>query len=161
MLTPKLGKITILAKGALNIKSSRLSSLQLGNTIKAHIYQKNGKYWLSESQTLSGLLLSPKTLTQYNLIFYSLELVNQLIAENQHLEHIYQLAQSMIDSINHNRLIALIRSEINLLRQLGFGLPQAIVNTFQSGNFVACQHLLKQHIESILEKPLESNKLFR
>ena len=34
LLTPKNGKIIALAKGAKNIKSSRLSSLQLGNIIR-------------------------------------------------------------------------------------------------------------------------------
>ena len=38
LLTPKMGKIVAIAKGAKNIKSSRLGNLQLGNTIKAQLY---------------------------------------------------------------------------------------------------------------------------
>ena len=83
LLTPKNGKIIALAKGAKNIKSSRLSCLQLGNTIKAQIYQKNDYLWLSESKTIISFLRQNKSLTQINLLFYFLEILNQLIAENQ------------------------------------------------------------------------------
>ena len=43
LLTPAMGKVTAKAAGAKNIKSSRLSTLQLGNVIKAHLYEKK---WL-------------------------------------------------------------------------------------------------------------------
>ena len=56
LLTPQNGKIVALAKGAKNIKSSRLGSLQLGNIIKAHLYQKNDFSWISETQTIHQFL---------------------------------------------------------------------------------------------------------
>ena len=40
LLTPDLGKITCLAKGVKNLKSHRLGTLELGNVIKAHLYNK-------------------------------------------------------------------------------------------------------------------------
>ena len=52
VLTPKSGKIVALAKGAKNIKSSRLGNLQLGNTIKIQLYQKNDFNWISETQNI-------------------------------------------------------------------------------------------------------------
>ena len=70
LLTTNNGKIVALAKGAKTIKSSRLGSLQLANTIKAQIYQKDNFNWLSETQTIDSFLTPSTSLTQINLIFY-------------------------------------------------------------------------------------------
>ena len=75
LLTPQYGKIIALAKGAKNIKSSRLSSLQLGNTIKVQLYKKNDYVWLSEAKTIIPFLQFDKSLTQINLLFYFLEIL--------------------------------------------------------------------------------------
>ncbi|RLC33860.1 DNA repair protein RecO, partial [Candidatus Shapirobacteria bacterium] len=99
LLTPYQGKIVAMAKGVRNIKSHRLSSLQLGNTIKAQIYKKNNYQWLSEAKTTNSFLKQPKNLVQSNLLFYFLEILNQLIAENQQIENIYPISQNIIKSI--------------------------------------------------------------
>jgi DNA repair protein RecO (recombination protein O) len=161
LLTPSLGKITALAKGAKNIKSSRLGSLQLGNVIKAHLYQKNDFLWLSESTTITQFLRSKKNLTQLNLLFYFLEILNYFIADNQQLEGIYPVAENLIKSINNNQLIQFIKYEIQFIHILGFGVPSEIELSFDHKEYIECQKLIKHHLESIIEKPLESNKLFR
>jgi DNA repair protein RecO len=160
LLTPNLGKIIVLAKGAKNIKSSRLGSLQLGNIIKAHLYQKNDFLWLSESTTLSQFLHHKKNLTQLNLLFYFLELLNYFIAENQQINNIYQISENVITAINHNHLADFIKYEIEFIRVLGFGLPDNIQITFQKQEYINCQKLIKTHLESIIERPLLSSKLF-
>jgi len=160
LLTPKQGKIVALAKGAKNIKSSRLSSLQLGNTIKVQLYQKNDFLWLSEAKTITPFLQSEKNLTQINLLFYFLEILNRLIAENQHIDHIYQISQEIIDAINQNQLNRYIKNEIRFLETLGFGVPDEINQYFQKKDYKTTQQLIRRFFESIIEKPLESNKLF-
>ena len=161
LLTPKNGKIIALAKGAKNIKSSRLSSLQLGNTIKAQLYQKNDFLWLSEAKTIIPFLQSEKNLTQINLLFYFLEILNRLIAENQQIENIYKISQEIIDAINQNQLNRYIKNEIIFLETLGFGVPNEINFYFQKKDYKTTQQLIKRFFESIIEKPLESNKLFK
>lgn len=161
LLTPRLGKIIALAKGAKNIKSSRLGSLQLGNIILAHLYMKKDFLWLSESTTLSQFLHTKKNLTQLNLLFYFLELLNYFVAENQQLTNIYQISEQVITAINHNQLALFIKYEIEFIRQLGFGLPENIEDSFQQKDYIKAQNLIKRHLESIIEKPLESNKLFK
>ena len=161
LLTPNLGKITCLAKGAKNIKSSRLGSLQLGNIIKAHLYQKNDFLWLAESTTLSQFLHHKKNLTQLNLLFYFLELLNYFIAENQQINQIYPVAEKVILAINQNHLADFIRYEIEFIRSLGFGLPENIPDSFNKQDYIGCQKLIKSHLESIIEKPLQSSKLFQ
>ena len=161
LLTPKNGKIVALAKGAKNIKSSRLGSLQLGNIIKVQIYQKNDFLWLSETQTISPFLQHNNSLTQLNLLFYFLEILNRLIAENQQIEGVYKISQELIDSINQNQFSRFIKNEILFLQTLGFGTPPEINQYFQKQDYKTTQQLIKRFFESIIEKPLESNKLFR
>ena len=160
LLTPQHGKIVALAKGARSIKSRRLSSLQLGNTIKVQIYNKDNYRWLSESQTITSFLNDSKTLIQSNLLFYFLEILNQLIAENQQLDNIYPISQNIIKSIRNNSFNKFVKYEIDFINTLGFGLPKEITISYQSKNYRQCQQAIKSFLESIIQKPLTSNKLF-
>lgn len=161
LLTPKMGKIIALAKGAKNIKSTRLGNLQLGNTIKVQLYQKNDFTWISETQNITPFLQTDKNLAQLNLLFYFLEIVNQLIAENQHIEGIFDVSQNIINAINKNLIHQYIFSEIKFLELLGFGVPSEIKQNFSQKDYKNSQKLIKRFFESIIEKPLESNKLFK
>ena len=161
LLTPGLGKITCLAKGAKNIKSSRLGSLQLGNIIKVHLYQKNDFLWLSESISISQFLRVKKNLTQLNLLFYFLEILNYFIADNQQINGIYQISESVITAINRNNLADFLKYELEFIQSLGFGLPPEIQPLYDQHDYIGCQKLIKDHLESIIEKPLQSSKLFK
>jgi DNA repair protein RecO len=161
LLTPSMGKIVAIAKGAKNIKSTRLSHLQLGNTIKAHLYQRNNRYWLSESVSTVNFLNSKKNLSQLSLLFYFLELINRVIAENQQIDQVYSISSKLISAINTHQAQAYIQNEISLISVLGFGLPDDITNLFNSGQFRPCQSQINQFLENITEKPFESNKMFK
>lgn len=161
LLTPKLGKLVALAKGAKNIKSSRLGNLQLGNTIKVQLYQKDNFNWISETQNISPFLQTDKSLAQLNLLFYFLEIANQLIAENQAIENIFEVSQKIIEAINKNLINQYIFNEIKFLELLGFGVSNDIKETFSQKDYKGSQKLIKRYFEFIIEKPLESNKLFR
>ncbi len=161
LLTPSDGKIVALAKGAKNIKSSRQGSLQLGNTIKVQIYSKNDRQWISEATNLQPFLRSSKTLSQVNLLFYFLEAVNSLIAENQQHDHIFQICQDTIESINQNKLISFIDNEIKFIEELGFGIPKSIYTSYQNKDYLSTQKSLKLLFEDISEKKFESSQLFR
>ncbi len=160
LLTSDMGKINVLAKGAKNIKSKRLGSLQLGNTVKIHLYQKNEFLWLSEISTITQFLRDKKNLTQLNLLFYFLEILNEIVADNQHLEGIFPIVSNLIQSINDNHFEKFIQNEIAFIQILGFGLPDKITVLYQQKKYTDCQQLIKHHLESIIEKPLHSNKLF-
>jgi DNA repair protein RecO len=161
LLTPKMGKIVALAKGAKNIKSSRLGNLQLGNLIKVQLYQKNNFIWLSESQNIDSFLQTKKNLAQLNLLFYFLEIVNQFIAENQQIENIFDISKNIITAINKNFIHQYIQNEILFIETLGFGIPIEIKQNFSKKDYKTSQKLIKRFFESIIEKPLESNKLFK
>lgn len=161
LLTPKIGKIVALAKGAKSIKSSRLGNLQLGNIIKVQLYQKNNFFWISETQNIIPFLQTNKNLAQLNLLFYFLEIANQLIAENQQIEKIFDISQNIITAINKNYIHQYIENEIYFLETLGFGIPIEIKVNFNNKDYKTSQKLIKRFFESIIEKPLESNKLFK
>ena len=161
LLTPYHGKIVALAKNVQNIKSARLGALQLGNTVKVHLYHKNDFTWISEARTISSFLRQPKNLAQLNLLFYFLETVNHLIAENQHINQIFIICQDIISAINQNQVKKYLQNEIKLISLLGFGLPAQIPTYFQKGDYQKTQQHIQKFLESIIEKPLHSPKLFK
>lgn len=161
LLSPTLGKIHCSAIGVKNIKSSRLGALQLGNIIKCSLFSKNDQYWISEAKATISFLNTDKSLTQINLLFYFLEIINYFIAENQSSPIIFQTTKNIIKAVNLNQFHLLIKYEIDFLQQLGFGVPPEISESFAQEKYIACQNLLKKYLESIIEKPLISNKLFK
>lgn len=161
LLTPDQGKILALAKGVQNIRSNRLGSLQLGNTIKVQIYTKNENAWISETQTISQFLLKEKSLTQVNLLFYFLEILNYFIADNQQIEGVFIISQKIIQAINQNKFKDYLLNEMNFIKILGFGLPPDIEKYYEKEDFRTAQNLIRGFLETIIEKPLESNKLFQ
>lgn len=161
LITDKLGKIIAIAKGAKNINSSRLGSLQLGNSIKASLYNKNDLYWISESTTISSFQSKNDNLVRYNLLFYILEVINHLTAEQQLVPNLLESLTSTINSINQNNFSDLVKNEIRLLEIQGFGVDPLIRKNYEQKNLKECQKLIKQSFESIIEKPIKSNRLFR
>lgn len=160
LLTPDKGKLVVSAKGAKSPKSHRSGNLEIGNTIKTQLYEKNERYWLTDITVIKHSLNSPKSLMQLNLIFYFLEIVNHFIAENQHIDGAYQILTALINSVEQNNFSQLINSEINLLEILGFGVPENIINSQNKRNLQACQQEIKMFLESIIEQPLKSSRLF-
>lgn len=160
LLTPNLGKVIATAKGAKNIKSSRLGSLQLGNIVKVHLYTKNNYTWISESITIDPFLLDPKNLTQINLLFYFLEITNSFVAQDQHIPQLFDISQQIIQSIKQNQLAQFIYGEMKFIETLGFGLPPEADISFKNKKYILTQKLIRQHFESILERPLQSGKMF-
>jgi len=159
LLTPNLGKIVTVAKGARNIKSTRLSNLQLGNTIKAHLYHHDNRYWLSESVSVVNFLNSSKNLSQLNLLFYFLELINRVIAENQQIDGVYSISTNLISAIDSHQAKNYLENEIDLITTLGFGLPDEITTYFESQQYRLCQQKINSFLESITEVRFESQKL--
>ena len=54
-----------------------------------------------------------------------------------------------------------IQNEILFIETLGFGIPIEIKQNFSKKDYKTSQKLIKRFFESIIEKPLESNKLFK
>jgi hypothetical protein len=73
---------------------------------------------------------------------------------------VYDISQQIIIAISENKFQTYIFYEIQLIKELGFGLPQEIVTAYNKKDYKDTQRLIKFFFESIIEKPIESNKLF-
>ncbi|HWS49076.1 MAG TPA: DNA repair protein RecO [Candidatus Methanoperedens sp.] len=160
LFTQSLGKINCIAKGAQSIKSRRLGHLELGSQNKVSLYEKNSYYWLSETQSTSSFLRDSSFLNQINLLFYFLEILNSILPNGQTQTKIFTIISSGIDAISKNHFSSFIKQEINLLEELGYGLPTDILTSYNSRDYKNTQLLIKKYFESIIEKPLTSSKLF-
>lgn len=160
LLTPNFGKLNCLAKGAQSLKSRRLGHLEIGTIIKTSLYDNNSFYWLSETESIATFLKGSSTLSQINLLFYFLEIVNKLLPFDQKQSELYQIVISGVKSISQNHYDIFIKEEMNFLTELGYGLPQEISISYQNKDYKTTQNLIKKFCESIIEKPLYSHKLF-
>lgn len=161
LLTESLGKVVVSAKGVRSPKSHRRGSLELGNLIKTQLYEKNDRYWLADTVVINHTLSSSKSLTQLNLVFYFLEILNHFIAENQQIDDVFATTCALLDSVNKNEFSTLIRHEIRLLDALGFGVPDNITESYKQKDYSESQKHIKQFLESIIERPLKSSQLFK
>jgi len=160
IFTPTLGKINCIAKGAQSIKSRRLGHLEIGSIIKTSLYEKNSFYWLSETESVSSFLRTSSSLSQINLLFYFLEIVNTLLPVEQSQPELYQIIVKVVEAISHNHFTVFIQQEIIFLEKLGYGIPKEIYARFEDKDYKNTQQLIKRFCESIIEKPLTSSKLF-
>ncbi len=157
LFTESLGKINCIAKGAQSIKSRRLGHLEIGNLIHCHLYQKNNFYWLSESEAIEVFLNNPKKLSQYALLFFFYEVVNQLLPLSEPSTAAYELMTVATKAISQDNYSQFIDCEINLIQQLGYGLPSEISLSYKQKKYQQTQFLLRKYFESILEKPISSS----
>lgn len=161
ILTLTLGKIFATAKGAQKITSQRLGMLQPGNEVKILLYTKNDYSWVSESKILFHFLHHQKSLTQINLLFYFLEVINALIPPHHSDRFTYELVSELIHAIESDNFYLLIGSEIKLIGQLGFGPPINIIDLYKNQNLSACQQMLNSYLQSLIERPLFTPQLFK
>lgn len=159
LLTQNLGKINVYAAGAKSIKSSRSSSLQLGNIITVSILQKNNYYWLSESQSQLSFLQIDHQLVNLNLLFYFLEVLKNFAPENEPSPDLFNLSSLAITSLYKNQWPKFIKYQIEILNTLGFGAPPDLQQNYLDKNYQLAQQQLILYFESILQKPLASHKL--
>ena len=160
LFTLEKGKISFLAKGARTLSSHRLAALQTGYEISAQLYQKNEYFWLSEAQTITPFL--PKnSLGQLSLLFFFSELLFRLLPWEEIQPQIYPLARLGFRSLEKGQVKSFLKTQINLLQILGFGVGDGIIDKFNKGELQACQLLLKQQFEEILEGSLKSLKAFQ
>ncbi|MFA5026064.1 MAG: DNA repair protein RecO [Candidatus Shapirobacteria bacterium] len=160
LFTPNLGKINCIAKGAQSLKSRRLGHLEIGSLIKTSLYEKNSYYWLTESESISSFLHTSSSLSQINMLFYFLEIVNTILPNEQNQPELYQIIVKVVDSISLNHFSIFIQQEILFFEKLGYGMPKEITKSFAAKDYKNTQLLIKKYCESIIERPLTSSKLF-
>ena len=159
LFTENIGKIYAKAKGASKITSSRLGSLQLGNTILCTL-SKQSPYFISQSKSTYNFLQTQKTLSQTNLLFFLLELINRITPTGDSNIELFREVEKSIQSIDKSQVGLFIKHELNIISLLGYGIPQSITDYLAKSDFRNAQQNIQHYIESIIDKPLQSKKLF-
>lgn len=184
VLTPRFGKISIIAKGVRKITSRRAGNIELLNIVKLHLF-KAKNYNLGEAQSLETFPKIKANLTLSTTAFHIIELLNRLTPEDQKTPQIYELAVSVLRILEKNPRQIFIRAfEVKLLYLLGFWSIDAIrdlsqeqknvlekleydswekigeinISPEQSGDL---ERILRLYLEKILESSLKSIKVLK
>lgn len=160
ILSENLGKITVLAKGVHRPRSQRGQTLQLGNLIAISIYQRQDQYYLSESQTKLSYFNQTSGLAQTKILFYFLEILNLIVAEQQYTPLLFSYCLKGLKSIYHSKFANFVACQIKILNLLGFGPPNNIITTYQKKHYLSCQNQLQNYIQTLVGKTLISPTLF-
>lgn len=91
ILTEDFGKIKILAKGIKKINSRRAPHIQTANFINIVLYHKYGRYYLQESNMISGFSSIKKSSKKISLVYYLFSVIDKILPENQKEEDIYKI----------------------------------------------------------------------
>ena len=159
LLTQSVGKIYAKARGASKITSSRLGSLQLGNIIDCAL-NHTSPYFVSQTKTIFSFMQTQKTLSQTNLLFLLLELVNKITPQEEPNQDLFFETKQAIFSIDKSQVGLFLKHEIKIINILGYGTPQIILEFLEKSDFRNAQQSLQHYVESIIDKPLQSKKLF-
>ena len=122
LFTQDLGRLTVFAKGIKKITSRRSSHLQTGNLINIIIIHKNERYYLQESELLSGFSELKKDEKKVSNLYLFLFVLERLLPEQQKETKAYNLTKNfLIDlskSTKPNSIAVKYLSDI--MMQLGY-----------------------------------------
>lgn len=142
IFTREKGKIKVLAKGIRKIKSRRAPHLELFNTVEIMVYEGKTFNIVTEAFTLARPGLA--NLEQIGYFFYTSEVLDKLLPENQPHPESYSLLLQFLSNITET---SVKKFTIELLWDLGY-LPR--------GDYP--KQGISSFVESLIEKPLKSKK---
>ena len=96
------GKIKTFAKGAKKITSRRISHLQTGNLIETIIYRKDDRYYLQETQLISGFSKIKDSQVKSQYLYYFIFILERLLAENQRDTSAYNLLKKFLIELSED-----------------------------------------------------------
>ncbi|MBI4225814.1 DNA repair protein RecO [Candidatus Roizmanbacteria bacterium] len=91
LFTKELGKVVAFAKGIKKITSRRLPHVQTANLINAVLYKKDSRFYLQETDLISGFSQIKKNPHKIQLLYLFLFVVERLLPENQLETDAYKL----------------------------------------------------------------------
>ena len=145
-----LGRLTVFAKGVKKITSRRSPHLQTGNLINVIISHKNDRYYLQESQLISGFSELKKDEDKVKQLYFFLFILDRLLPENQKEERAYNLTKKFLIDLSHpsgKKRLSLLYYLNKLMSLLGY--------LHEDKNFNELQFLIEEIInEKIPSLPL-------
>lgn len=123
LFSKKIGKVNAFAKGIKKITSRRLPHVQTANLINAIFYKKDSRFYLRETNLISGFSQIKKNPHKIQLLYLFLFVVERLLPENQLEEAVYKLVLNFLIELSEtesqgNSLLTKYLNEI--LKLLGY-----------------------------------------
>jgi DNA repair protein RecO (recombination protein O) len=150
IFTRDFGRIRLLAKAVRKPSSRKRGHLELFSLVKLFCVKGKNLDLITEAETVNSFSALRQNLNRVRIAYLLCELVNDLTAENQEHEDVYNLLLFYLAQLNSpvapKNLI--LNFEKSLLSFLGFGIPHTLT-----------QSSLEAHISSITEKPINSKKI--
>ena len=150
IFTRDFGRLRLLAKAVRKLSSRKRGHLELFSLVKICCVKGKNLDLITEAETINNFSNLRRNLNRVRIAYLLCELINDLTAENQEHEDVYNLF--LLYLIQLNSAVApknlIFNFEKSLLELLGFGLPVTLT-----------QSALESHISSITEKPLNSKKI--
>ena len=145
------GKLKLIAKGIRRPTSRKKGHLELFTLAKLQVAKTKTIDIIAEAETINNFQNLRKNLNRVRIAYLLAELVDQLTAEEQEHEEVFDLLFDSLSTLNSKSASKdfILNFEKQLLTLLGFGLPKPPIT----------RQRLETHIASIIEKPLNSKKL--
>ncbi len=184
VLTDRLGKITVIARGVRKITSRRAGNVELLNFVKLSLFKGKG-YTLTEAEAIETFPKIKENLTLSSTAFHVIELIDRLIVEDQSNPQVFDLVLATLKILEKNPRQLFIRAyEVKLLRLLGFWSADMVTGIDQSLGLLlqnledeswaeiakmniteseaeALEQFMRMSIEQILESKLKSSDVYR
>ncbi len=143
------GKIKAIAKGVRRLKSRKAGSLELFNHLRLAMASARNLDIISEVELIHSFRRIRKNLKLIVQAFQLAEALDKLTPEGEPNQWLFALLLASLTGLDRGQEGIVLEFEIQLLRGLGFGLPQKLDS--QS---------IKRYIETISEKKLMSKGMF-
>lgn len=148
LLTEELGKVTVIAKGSRNLKSSKRAVLELGNVIKCQLLTKEGSMPLLTQATLvKDCHLIQGRLAKIRQLWQVLEMVDALFVAEQQAEDLFELVlQAREEIVCEATTSGLVLQQLEeMVERLGY---QPLRDTQYSS--------LTEYVSALADRPLRS-----
>lgn len=148
LFTDQKGKVSARARGVRKLTSRKRSALEPINLIKASLVETKAGLLITEAQLVTHFPETKTTLTAMTQAMQFLEIVDNLTAEEEPHPQVFNQVAEVLYMIEHKILsrASVLQAIKNVLDELGFGYPNG------------SEELLKNHIESLTQKPLRSKQ---
>ncbi|HCC84962.1 MAG TPA: DNA repair protein RecO [Candidatus Pacebacteria bacterium] len=147
LLTPDLGKIVCLAKGARKLISSQRGNLEPGNRVKVFLIPTKSMMLLTQSKLLTDLGMSWQNLSQLRRITQILEIVDRLIIEAEADPQLYLQVGELLTAIQTQTASdTQVRNQLDMIIQ-NLGHP-SLENTKH--------HTINDYVTELVEHKLHS-----
>jgi DNA repair protein RecO (recombination protein O) len=122
LITQPWGKITVIAKGARKLLSTKRGVLEPGNTVKAHFIETKYMPYLTQAEIISPAYTGVADLNQLKNLQLTLELFDRLLVEEELEEEMFTHILSIRNQVIETHMDrGMIRHEFDfLLTQLGY-----------------------------------------